>query len=49
MTRGGTFEYDSPANQKLKYGSDSKEGYSFDDNKDKQDKKGFLATLKDFF
>jgi hypothetical protein len=46
MTRRGTSEYDSPANQKFKYGSDSKKGYSSDDNKDK---KGIVATVKDFF
>jgi hypothetical protein len=45
MTRRETPKYDSPANQKLKHGWDSKEGYSSDDNKDK---KGIVFTVKGF-
>jgi hypothetical protein len=45
MTRREAPKYDSPANQKLKHGWDSKEGYSSNDNKDK---KGFAAFVKDF-
>jgi hypothetical protein len=44
VTRRGTAEN---ANQKLKCCSDSKEGYSSDDDKDKQEKKGFFASIKE--
>nr|CAH0100499.1 unnamed protein product [Daphnia galeata] len=40
----GTTNYDSPANQKPSYGSDSKEGCSSDD-KEKETKKGLFASF----